>query len=36
MELTQVSKKLGKELTKEEIDTCMKIIDTSGDGTVNF
>ena len=31
-----VSKELGKQLNKEEIDQCVKIIDADGNGTISF
>ena len=35
-ELSMVSKELGMQLTSEEIDQCLLIIDTDGSGTVSF
>lgn len=35
-ELTLVSQQLGKPLTKEEIDECVRIIDSDGNGQITF
>lgn len=35
-ELTTVSEKLDKPMTKEEIDQCVKIIDANGDNQITF
>lgn len=36
VELTYVSQKLGTQISKEEIDECVKIIDTDGNGQITF
>lgn len=35
-ELTLVSQQLGKPLSKEEIEECVKIIDSDGNGQITF